>query len=662
MSNKLKFNAEAARRDARLGTFGMRDGSAPVRVTVRGGSDLASHRKAHSGNRPRTYLAMVLNSTRMRWAEAHRTGLPPIWRGPRRRYLTLLVATGLSQALLAGLGAHALRQMLSPSGSGPHGASHQPRYMTLLVVLLALTAVVVGVLRMTERVLTEQLSQDYVHEVRLGLLRRNLTEGLQGSLGVTVTRTSNDLTSVRNWISMGIAPLVLGVPLIGAAAVAVSLLHPAFVLALLMPIAVLILALCTLAQPTFERTRALRKTRGRLSAHIADAMLATTAIRAGGGAVRELNKMDRMSREMIAAAIRKARWAGALRGAGAASSGLAIASAAGIGLLLSLPASTIAAALTLFGFLATPLSDIGRSAEFRQAYRAAARIIGPAIQPTPEAETPVDMPVATREADVPVAMREADVPVAIPVADVPAAAPMSSAPKTPTADEPSRSVVADAVMSRDGNALPTLVAEPGDRVVVDLGDRRETSSLLARFAGLEPLDGSIDVAGRQLRGASHGRLRRLVGYAAQGLMLGRGTIANAVRYRAMDAPDSVVYELLDAVGLSPRVKDLPKGAETVLKHGGEPLTTQERALVQLARALLNSPPLLVLDHLDGDLGVAGRETLRRLLVNYSGTVLIAGDHAAEIVTPTHVWRRDTVARPGGFWRLQPRATRRAEMR
>jgi ABC-type multidrug transport system fused ATPase/permease subunit len=420
---------------------------------------------------------------------------------------------------------------------------------------------------------------------------------------------------------MGIAPLVVGVPLIAAAALAMGLLHPAFVLALLAPLAVLTLALCTLTRPTFERTRALRRTRGQLSAYIADSILATTSIRAGGGVVREINRIDRLSRSMVEAAIRRARLAGALRGAGAASSGLAIASAVGVGLALNLPVSTIAAALTMFGFLATPMNDIGRSAEFRQAYRAAVRIIGPAMQPPPEAE-------------------------------VPATPPTSSRVRSPAAEESARGVVAADMTSLDGNALPTLVAEPGDRVVVDLGDRRDTSSLLARFAGLEPLDGSINIAGKQLRGASHGRLRRLVGYAAQGLMLGRGTIVNAVRYRATDAPDAVVDDLLGAVGLWPRVRDLPKGAETVLRHGGEPLTIQERALVQLARALLNTPPLLVLDHLDADLGIAGRETLCRLLTAYPGTVLIAGDHAAEVVTPTHVWRRDAVLRPGRIGHLQ----------
>src|SRR5262249_49581560 len=159
---------------------------------------------------------------------------------------------------------------------------------------------------------------------------------------------------------------------------------------------------------------------------------------------------------------------------------------------------------------------------------------GPAVQPPqkaePEAENPETSQASSRAG--------------------------SSPAETSPAEASSGGVVAADMMALDGSALPTLIAESGDRVVVDLGDRRETSFLLARFAGLEPLDGSIDVAGKQLGGASHGRLRRLVGYAAQGLMLGRGTIANAVRYRATDASDATVYKLIGTVGLWPRLREL----------------------------------------------------------------------------------------------------------
>jgi hypothetical protein len=59
---------------------------------------------------------------------------------------------------------------------------------------------------------------------------------------------------------------------------------------------------------------------------------------------------------------------------------------------------------------------------------------------------------------------------------------------------------------------------------------------------------------------------------------------------------------------------------------------------------LGDPPLLVFDHLDADLGKDGRSTMRRLLADYPGVVILASDDPDQIVTPTHVWRRDGVHR------------------
>lgn len=103
--------------------------------------------------------------------------------------------------------------------------------------------------------------------------------------------------------------------------------------------------------------------------------------------------------------------------------------------------------------------------------------------------------------------------------------------------------------------------------------------------------------------------------------------------------------LLAEVDLADRMAELEEGADTLLVHGGEPLTIPERARLLLARAILDDPPLLVFDHLDADLGKDGRTTMRKLLTNYPGVVILASDHPDQIVTPTHIWRPDGVHRP-----------------
>lgn len=525
--------------------------------------------------------------------------LPPLWAGSRRRHLRLLVVSGLGQAAAAGVAAGLISNLLRGSG-----ANHRLLWFTLLVA----AAVAVGALRMAERILAERLSQSYVHEIRLGLIRRNLADGRVRSVGVAVTRTTNDLGSVKNWISQGVAPLAVGIPLILGASIALILLEPLLAIGLVVPIGALLSAMRALAPVAYERSRKLRRRRGALSSQIADTIMSTAAIRSAGGSKWELKLIERYSANLVKAAIQRAKVAGALRGVAAATSGVAAAMVVGIGLVARVPTHSIAGALIIMGFMSSPIHDLGRVTEFRQTYRAARRIIGPAIEPADDSSAG-----STR---------------------------LTPAASGNSADE---GVSARGVRISGELAMQELVAQPGDRIVIATGSKRLNSEALDRLVGLRNLDsGEVFVGGRDLSVAGPKDLRRLVGYAAQGMMLVRGTVARTVRYRSPDTDAEEVDRLLAEVGLADCVAKLPQQADTVLVHGGEPLTIPERARLLLARAILNEPPLLVFDNLDADLGKDGRDTMRRLLSNYPGVVILASDDPDLIVTPTRVWRTETV--------------------
>lgn len=523
--------------------------------------------------------------------------LPKLWAGSRRRQVSLLVLSGFAQAAAAGTGALLLSSVLSSSR-----AMSRPGILALLVG----AALVIGLLRMVERIVAEQLSQDYVHQIRIGLLRRNLVDGKVKSLGVAVSRTTNDLTSVKNWVSQGVAPLAVGVPLILGAGVALMWIEPLLALALGVPILVLLAAMAVIAPIVYRRSRRLRRRRGRLSSQVADTVLATTAIRSAGGSDRELRRIAGLSHHLVTAAVNRSKAAGALRAAAAATSGVAAALVVGIGLAAGLPTHSIAGALAIVGFLATPIHDLGRVAEYRQSYRAARRIIAPAIEPP--------------------------------------SSPRRRASTTGYVDSPGSdtSVKLAGILLGDGRALPQFLATPGDRIVVDTGDRTVNSELLARMAGLNPSRGSVLVNGRDLSEVGPNELRALVGYAAQGMMLVRGTILRTVRYRCPDASIGEGEEALTTVGLRARVAALPEGVRTRLVHGGEPLAIAERARLLLARAAFREPPLMVLDNLDADLGGDGRDMMRTLLKDFPGVVIVASDDPGVIIDPTAAWRPEPV--------------------
>lgn len=517
-----------------------------------------------------------------------------MFQGSGRRSLSALVGTGLAQALIGGASALALRRAFHSSSTGTIVAT---------IGLLVVAAFALGSLRLAERVLGERMSQNYVHLVRTALLRASIQDSGGRSLGVTVARTTNDLTSLRNWMASGVAPLASGIPLLIGVTVALAVLNPLFALAAAFPLVALGWTLWGLTNIAYERSRRLRKLRGRLSAQIADTVLAAPAIRAGGGQSRELKRIQDRSSAVVEAAVRRARVAGALGASGATAAGLGTAAIVAMGVYASLPVGTIAAAVTVMGFLAAPVHDLGRVVEYRQMYRAARKILEPALL---GGQPPAGSAVRPNDARGP--------------------------------SDPAAVLEVYDLRLDDGTLMPPLVAHHGARVLLDLDDRRLTTELMERLAGLRaPGAGArVRVAGEAPDLLDPRDRRRLVGYAGQGMRLERGTLSRALRYRAPDL--EVTSETLDRFDLAETVANLARGQDTELRHGGTPLDVPERARVLLARAMLGDPPLLLLDQLDADLGASYLPVLRELLQHYDGVVVLASDRPLEAIVPTHVWR------------------------
>lgn len=74
-----------------------------------------------------------------------------------------------------------------------------------------------------------------------------------------------------------------------------------------------------------------------------------------------------------------------------------------------------------------------------------------------------------------------------------------------------------------------------------------------------------------------------------------GTIMDHLRTGALFAEHAEVVSLLDDLGLTSRLRALPQGLETPLEADGGPLSETEAILVDLVRAVLRQPDVLVLD-------------------------------------------------------------------
>lgn len=540
--------------------------------------------------------------------------LPPLLRGARRRWIGILVALGLGQAALAALSAWAL-VMLQEAPTG-HSA-----LLLRALVLLVLTALAVGALKVHELVVAEKLGQDYVHQLRLTLLGDALTPGHATSLGVTVARTTNDLSGVRNWVSQGIAPLVVAVPLIGGSLITLAVLHPYLAAVMVAPLAVLALCLAFWARAALIKTRRMRRTRGKLASRIADTVTASDGILASGGTTRELRNIRRASDSLVEIAVDRAETVGTIRAGGIVASTLTTLLVAAAGTYLGLAPGVTMAAMAVAGIAATPVLEIGRIVEYRQTYSSARMVLGPALA---GAENRRARARSRREA----------------AAAVPA-------PGTGTGTDAKALVHLD-LPGPDGDGGP-LQGRPRELVRLVSEDPAAPREFVRRLLELSPGPGtgqpdSVWVAGENLRAVSGTRGRVLVGYAAAGTVFERGTVARALHYRRPDLDAAHDQEILDLVGLD--LSSLPRGARTTLRRGGEGLDRSDRARLALARALYGSPPLLLLDGLEGDLDDAGRAMLERVLADYRGVVVMIGSDALAARLGAREHRLARLAAPG----------------
>jgi putative ABC transport system ATP-binding protein len=180
-----------------------------------------------------------------------------------------------------------------------------------------------------------------------------------------------------------------------------------------------------------------------------------------------------------------------------------------------------------------------------------------------------------------------------------------------------------------------LDVAPGEFVAVMGPSGCGKSTLLNIIAGLDGADeGTVEVAGERIDGRDEAWLarfrRRHVGIVFQffNLLDGVSALDNIVLPGVLGgmrrkAAESRARELLDLLGLGDRTEQVP----AVLSGG-------QRQRLAIARALVNSPTLLLADEptgaLDSDGGLEVLELFRRL--HDGGQTVIMVTHSAEVAT------------------------------
>jgi len=175
---------------------------------------------------------------------------------------------------------------------------------------------------------------------------------------------------------------------------------------------------------------------------------------------------------------------------------------------------------------------------------------------------------------------------------------------------------------------------PGARLAITGVSGSGKTTLLMTLAGLVPaLHGKVMLDDTDLNRVDEGELHRAVTFFAEDAHIFATTVRDNLLVVRGDCQDDELVAALDSVGLSGWLTGLPEGLSTVLTGGAQAVSAGQRRRLLLARAVLSTARIVLLDepteHLDA---IDGERILRDLLgpnprlMSSKRTVVVATHH------------------------------------
>ena len=172
----------------------------------------------------------------------------------------------------------------------------------------------------------------------------------------------------------------------------------------------------------------------------------------------------------------------------------------------------------------------------------------------------------------------------------------------------------------------TFTAKPGTMtaLVGPSGAGKTTiSALVPRL--YDVTDGSIEVGGIDIRELTMKSLRENIGVVMQDAHLFHDTIGENLRYAKPDATEAEMQAACEAAQIWSLVSSLPNGFDTMVGERGHRLSGGEKQRLAIARLLLKSPQVVILDeataHLDSENEALVHEALSAALKGRTSLVI-----------------------------------------
>jgi subfamily B ATP-binding cassette protein MsbA len=149
------------------------------------------------------------------------------------------------------------------------------------------------------------------------------------------------------------------------------------------------------------------------------------------------------------------------------------------------------------------------------------------------------------------------------------------------------------------------------------------ANLLLRFYDVN--EGAIKIDNVNIKDMTKHSLRNLMGLVTQDSILFNDSVRNNIALSKEDATDQEIIEAAKIANAHDFIMDLPDGYDTNIGDGGNRLSGGQKQRLNIARAILKNPPVMVLDEatsaLDTESEKLVQDALDKLMQNRTSVVI-----------------------------------------
>ena len=161
--------------------------------------------------------------------------------------------------------------------------------------------------------------------------------------------------------------------------------------------------------------------------------------------------------------------------------------------------------------------------------------------------------------------------------------------------------------------------EPGEKVAILGSMGSGKTSLLRLIMGFYPPEtGAIRIDGTDIGQIDPADLRRSIGYVPQEPRLFYGTVRDNIAIKAPWSDDALILHAAKMSGANAFIERHPAGYDMPIGEGGQGLSGGQCQSITIARAMLNSPSMLLFDEPTSCMDKGAEKLLVKNLRAYCG--------------------------------------------